>query len=376
MAELELRNVSKSFPGGVRAVRELSLRIADGEFVILVGPSGCGKSTILRMIAGLEEATSGEILMDGRRINGVEPQRREVAMVFQSYALYPHLTVFRNIAFPLRLRRMPREQIKKRVRDAAAVLGLEGHLDRMPRELSGGQRQRVALGRAMVREPRAFLFDEPLSNLDAKLRGEMRVEIARLHQRLGTTFVYVTHDQTEAMTLGQRIALLKDGLLQQFAPPEELFDRPANRFVAGFIGSPPMNFLHAEVKAAGDSVALVGNGLEIPLTDDRRKRVAGSGLSGVIMGIRAKDLSLREKPGWGRIRARFLLREMLGEEVLYYFRAEGSDHDAPPLIVKETFATSLEPDAPLTLFADPARLHLFNPRTEDSLTSNHRPDPN
>ncbi len=249
MATLELRGLRKVFPGGGVAVRDLDLRLAAGEFLVLVGPSGCGKSTVLRLVAGLETPSAGEILLDGRVVNGLEPRERDVAMVFQNYALYPHLTVERNIAFPLKMARLPRRERRRRIREAAAMLGIEELLDRKPARLSGGQQQRVALARALVRRPRLFLFDEPLSNVDAKLRGEMRAELARLHRQLGATILYVTHDQVEAMTLGQRIAVLQGGALQQVGPPEEVYRRPANRFVATFIGSPPMNLLRGSAAA-------------------------------------------------------------------------------------------------------------------------------
>ena len=242
MARLELRNLTKSF-GGKPAVRGLTLEIPEGELMVLVGPSGCGKSTVLRMIAGLEEPDSGEVWIGGRRVDGLEPRQRNVAMVFQNYALYPHMSVARNLGFPLKMAGLPRAEVDRRVREAAGALGLEDLLGRKPRSLSGGQMQRVALGRAIVREPQAFLFDEPLSNLDARMRLEMRSEIAGLHRRLGATMVYVTHDQEEAMTLGSRIAVLRDGVLQQTGAPLEVYRKPSNRFVASFIGSPPMNFV-------------------------------------------------------------------------------------------------------------------------------------
>ncbi len=243
MSRVELQNLSKSF-GKVEAVRGISLDIKDGEFVVLVGPSGCGKSTVLRMVAGLEEPDTGEILIDGQKVNELEPAERNVAMVFQNYALYPHMNVGKNIAFPLRMARLPVKEVESRVLNTAKLLGLEKLLNRKPRELSGGQMQRVALGRAMVRQPKVFLFDEPLSNLDAKMRVEMRAEIARLHKTLRTTMIYVTHDQAEAMTLGSRIAVINHGVLEQFAPPLEVYRKPVNRFVAGFIGNPSMNFIN------------------------------------------------------------------------------------------------------------------------------------
>ena len=246
MASVSLRDVTKVYAGGVTAVDRVSIDIADGEFLVLVGPSGCGKSTTLRMIAGLEEATSGDLLIAGKRVNDIAPSRRDIAMVFQNYALYPHMTVRKNLEFGLRMRRTPKAERQQRIAEAAAMLGLESLLERKPAELSGGQKQRVALGRAIVRKPAAFLFDEPLSNLDAKLRGEMRREIAALHRRLGATMIYVTHDQVEAMTLGDRLVLMKDGVVQQQGTPLEVYEGPANRFVATFIGSPAMNLFEGE----------------------------------------------------------------------------------------------------------------------------------
>src|SRR5262245_37140059 len=256
MAQVQLEQVSKVYPGGVAAVREVTLDIADGEFVALVGPSGCGKTTTLRMIAGLEDVSAGSIRIGGRVVNKVHPKDRDIAMVFQNYALYPHMTVYENMAFGLKLRKMPKDEIDRRVREAAEILNLGHLLERRPKALSGGQRQRVAVGRAIVRKPHVFLFDEPLSNLDAKLRVQMRVELKRLHDRLQTTMVYVTHDQVEAMTMGDRICVMKDGDVQQVAPPLELYHNPVNKFVAGFIGNPPMNFADVKVESKGGDIVL------------------------------------------------------------------------------------------------------------------------
>ena len=289
MASISMKNIVKQYSDGFPAVNDVSLEVADGEFVILVGPSGCGKSTLLRMIVGLEDITSGEMLIDGTRVNEKRPRDRNLAMVFQNYALYPHLSVFENIAFPLRLKNTPDAEVKELVGQAAEVLELTEHLDRKPANLSGGQRQRVAMGRAIIRQADAFLFDEPLSNLDAKLRGQMRTEIARLQRRLGITTVYVTHDQTEAMTLGDRIAVLRKGVMQQIGTPHDLYDAPANMFVAGFIGSPPMNFIPG-VTDRGRHQTPFG---DVALTVDRLKGAAGHGL--VILGIRPQhfeDLAL------------------------------------------------------------------------------------
>jgi multiple sugar transport system ATP-binding protein len=283
MGRIVLDHVSKEFPGGVQAVRDVSLEIANGEFVALVGPSGCGKTTILRMIAGLEEVTDGEITIGDRVVTDEKPKDRDIAMVFQNYALYPHMNVEQNIGFGMRLRRTPKPEVKRRVGDAAQILALFDYLDRKPAGLAGGQRQRVAIGRAMVREPQAFLMDEPLSNLDAKLRVQMRAELARLHEQLGTTIVYVTHDQVEAMTLGDRVAVLRDGVLQQLDTPQVLFHHPANLFVAGFIGSPAMNLVEATV--AGDQLSFGGHRLPVPAG---AKLETGKGGS-VILGIRPSD---------------------------------------------------------------------------------------
>src|SRR6187551_1549231 len=296
MAAIEMKNIVKKYGDGFPAVNDISIDVKDGEFMILVGPSGCGKSTLLRMIVGLEDITSGEMLIGDKLVNDLAPRDRNLAMVFQNYALYPHLSVYENIAFPLRLAKESDAEVDKKVRAAAKTLELEEHLERKPGNLSGGQRQRVAMGRAIVREAEAFLFDEPLSNLDAKLRGQMRTEISRLQKRLGITTVYVTHDQTEAMTLGHRVAVLKRGLLQQLATPRELYENPINLFVAGFIGSPPMNFMPATVE--GDSVELPFGKVEIP--PEKAEKAAGKGL--LIAGIRPEafeDASVVEKTGSG-----------------------------------------------------------------------------
>src|SRR6188472_1558024 len=280
MAAIDMRNIVKTYGDGFKAVNDVTIDVQDGEFMILVGPSGCGKSTLLRMIVGLEDITSGEMLIGDKVVNDLAPRDRNLAMVFQNYALYPHLTVYENIAFPLRLAHASEAEVDQKVREASKTLELDEHLDRKPGHLSGGQRQRVAMGRAIVRQADAFLFDEPLSNLDAKLRGQMRTEIARLQKRLGITTVYVTHDQTEAMTLGDRVAVLKRGVLQQLATPRELYTNPSNLFVAGFIGSPPMNFLPATVE--GTSVKLPFGTVKLP--PERAEKAAGKGL--LMAGIR------------------------------------------------------------------------------------------
>ena len=292
MARVELRAVNKVYPGGVSAVIDVSLEIMDREFLVLVGPSGCGKSTTLRLIAGLEEVSSGDIFIGDRRVNDVSPKDRDIAMVFQNYALYPHMTVFKNMAFGLKLRRYKKKDIRERVMQAAKTLGIEDVLDRRPKSLSGGQRQRVAVGRAIVRKPSVFLFDEPLSNLDAKLRLQMRAEISRLHGQLETTMIYVTHDQVEAMTMGDRIVVMEGGLIRQVATPTDLYQRPANRFVAGFIGSPPMNFLKGSIETGHSGLFFRSAEADFRLKVDSKHEDALSGYADkdVVMGLRPEDL--------------------------------------------------------------------------------------
>ncbi len=292
MASLSLRHINKTYPNGYVAVKDFNLEIEDKEFIIFVGASGCGKSTTLRMVAGLEEITSGELYIGDKLVNDVEPKDRDIAMVFQNYALYPHMTVYDNMAFGLKLRKVPKDEIDKMVREAARILDLEALLERKPKALSGGQRQRVAMGRAIVRNPKVFLMDEPLSNLDAKLRGQMRIEISKLHQRLGTTIIYVTHDQTEAMTLGTRIVVMSAGVVQQVDTPQVLYDSPCNLFVAGFIGSPQMNFVDATCKVKGNDVYLVAGPSEIKLAPEKAKKLVDGGYNGktVVLGIRPEDV--------------------------------------------------------------------------------------
>ncbi len=292
MAELKLKNIVKKYPNGFVAVKNFSLDIADKEFIIFVGPSGCGKSTTLRMIAGLEDISSGELWIGDKLCNTVDPKNRDIAMVFQNYALYPHMTVYDNMAFALKLRKVPKAEIDKKVKEAAKILDIDHLLDRKPKALSGGQRQRVAMGRAIVRSPKVFLMDEPLSNLDAKLRVQMRSEISKLHQRLQTTFIYVTHDQTEAMTLGTRIVVLKDGVIQQVDTPQNLYNKPQNLFVAGFIGSPQMNFINATVAKDGADVCLKFGAYSIKLPEAKAKAVLDGGYVGkeVIFGVRPEDV--------------------------------------------------------------------------------------
>jgi len=357
-----LSHVGKVYGGKYPAVRDLDLEIEDGELLVLVGPSGCGKSTVLRMIAGLEEVTTGEIRIGEKIVNDVPPRDRDIAMVFQNYALYPHMTVFDNMAFGLRRRKVPAPDVDRRVRGAAAALDIERYLDRKPRELSGGERQRVALGRALVREPSVFLFDEPLSNLDARLRVQTRAEIKRLHQRVRATMIYVTHDQVEAMTLGDRIAVLRAGVLQQIATPETLYQEPANSFVAGFIGSPPINLVTVGVTAEG-APALEVDGFRLPLPVPLADRLAPLRGQQVLIGIRPEDLAPNTASD-----VRFILRgtvevrEPLGNETLIYWKTSAGlvvsrlTGSAPPAVGTE-----------LPLAARFDALHFFDPRNERAI---------
>ncbi|MDX6442322.1 MAG: multiple sugar transport system ATP-binding protein [Gaiellaceae bacterium] len=333
MAEITFDNVSKIYDDGFRAVSDLNLDVQDGEFVVLVGPSGCGKTTALRMIAGLEEVTDGEIRIGERVVNNLPPRDRDVAMVFQNYALYPHMTVAENIGFALKLHKVPKADAKKRIAETASIIGLTDHLDRKPRQLSGGQRQRVAMGRAIVREPQVFLMDEPLSNLDAKLRVQMRAEISRIQRQLRVTTVYVTHDQVEAMTMGDRVAVMRRGLLQQFEPPQRLYETPANLFVASFIGSPAMNMLEAKIEREGDGlVARIGSAtLMLPpqLVSDRPSLVNHAGKS-IAIGIRPEALDERRNGDGGTLRGIVSAVEALGPEQLAYV-----DVEAKPVLAED-----------------------------------------
>ena len=310
---------------GVVAVQEFNLDVADKEFIVLVGPSGCGKSTTLRMVAGLEEISSGELYIDGKLMNDVAPKDRDIAMVFQNYALYPHMTVYENMAFPLKLRKRPKSEIDKAVREAAEILDITQYLDRKPKALSGGQRQRVAIGRAIVRDPKILLMDEPLSNLDAKLRNQMRAEIIKLRQKINTTFLYVTHDQTEAMTLGDRIVIMKDGFIQQIGTPQEVFDHPANLFVAGFIGTPQMNFFDAELVGRDGHYAVVLDGMTVELSENKQQRLAAKGVAGqhVTLGVRPQHISLQCESG--SVKARMDVFEMMGSEIHLHANVNGRD---------------------------------------------------
>jgi sn-glycerol 3-phosphate transport system ATP-binding protein len=353
MADVSIRNVTKRF-GKSEVIHGISCDIRDGEFIVILGPSGCGKSTLLRLVAGLEEISTGEISIEGRVVNQLEPADRDIAMVFQNYALYPHMTVYRNMAYGLKMRRMPKDEIDRRVRNAARILELSTLLDRKPRQLSGGQRQRVAMGRCIVREPKVFLFDEPLSNLDAKLRVQMRLEIRKLHEDLKITSIYVTHDQVEAMTLGDRLVVMDNGYAAQIGSPLEIYERPATIFVAGFIGSPAMNFLEADVSADGKAVVLPGT-VRIPLNGSGLPDWAGKK---VILGVRPEHLELnglRE----GGIQLRVDHVELLGADTLVHGRSGGIS-----LTVRLPDVHRIEKKATIALSVPPAKLHLFDPDTK------------
>ena len=368
MASLSLRNINKVYPNGFCAVKDFNLEIKDKEFIIFVGPSGCGKSTTLRMIAGLEEISSGELYIGDRLVNDVEPKDRDIAMVFQSYALYPHMTVEENMAFSLKLRKVPKEEIAQKVNDAAKILGLENLLDRKPKALSGGQRQRVAMGRAIVRNPKVFLMDEPLSNLDAKLRVQMRTEIAALHQRLGTTIICVTHDQTEAMTLGTRIVVMKDGIVQQVDTPQNLYDKPANLFVAGFMGSPQMNFMEGEVKVEGNAAKISFVGTDIELPDYKAKALIDGGYAGkkVVFGIRPENI-YDDEEFLSKAKAVFesevKVYELLGAEVFLYF-----DLGETPITARVEPTTKARPGDKIKVGFDVDKIHIFDKETEEKIT--------
>jgi multiple sugar transport system ATP-binding protein len=378
MASLSLRGIYKKYPGGFVAVTDVNIEIRDKEFIILVGPSGCGKSTTLRMIAGLEEISEGELYIGDRLVNDVAPKDRDIAMVFQNYALYPHMTVFDNMAFGLKLRKVPKDEIQKKVEEAAKILDLTHLLDRKPKAMSGGQRQRVAMGRAIVRQPKVFLLDEPLSNLDAKLRAQMRTEISKLHKKLGTTFIYVTHDQTEAMTLGDRIVVMKDGFIQQIDVPQNLYERPCNKFVAGFLGSPQMNFIDAELKQTVDGIYFVEFGSDgskssrgvkyqvaIPQEKENDKLSAYVNKE-VIMGIRPENIS--DDPNvimyatTGVINCDVEITEMMGAETYLYLNCEGSS-----LTARVAPTSTAKPQDTIQVVLDPMKIHLFDKETEKTI---------
>ena len=327
MANVTLKNIKKIYDKNVVAVQEFNLEIADKEFVVLVGPSGCGKSTTLRMIAGLEEISEGELFIGDRLVNDVPPKDRDIAMVFQNYALYPHMTVYENMAFGLKLRKVPKAEIDKKVREAAEILDITAYLDRKPKALSGGQRQRVAIGRAIVREPQVFLMDEPLSNLDAKLRNQMRAELIKLRQKVNTTFVYVTHDQTEAMTLGDRIVIMKDGFIQQIGTPQQVFDHPANLFVAGFIGTPQMNFFDASLEYDQDRYAIRLDRAVIALPENMQQKLRAQGTKAgpITLGIRPEHIMLTAPDQADSVPAKVDVSEMMGSELYVHVTACGKD---------------------------------------------------
>jgi multiple sugar transport system ATP-binding protein len=363
MARVLLKNLNKKYDE-THAVKDVNLEIRDREFVVLVGPSGCGKTTTLRMVAGLEEITSGEISIDGRVVNDLPPMDRDIAMVFQNYALYPHMSVYDNMAFGLKMRKFERSEIEKRVRQAAEILGIQALLERRPRQLSGGQRQRVALGRAIVRHPRVFLFDEPLSNLDAKLRVQMRVELKRLHHRLETTAIYVTHDQVEAMTLGDRVVVMKDGLVQQVGEPLELYGRPANRFVASFIGSPAMNFADVTVTNTGEGLWAESPGLRIRVPASKVDVLHRHTGQKIVLGIRPEALRVANGADASdyAFDSNVEVVEPLGNEILIDVRA-GSH----ALVARVDPATRVKVHETLRLALDPERLHFFDAKTETAL---------
>jgi multiple sugar transport system ATP-binding protein len=374
MAKVVLENLVKTFPEKngqeVRAVNGVSLAVEDRELMVLVGPSGCGKSTTLRMIAGLEEISSGSVAIDGRIVNDVPPKDRDIAMVFQNYALYPHMSVYENMAFGLKLRKLPKREIEERVREAASLLGLEPYLGRKPKALSGGQRQRVAVGRAIVRKPKVFLFDEPLSNLDAKMRVAMRMELSRLHARLGATMIYVTHDQVEAMTMGDRICVMKDGNIMQVAAPLELYNHPGNLFVAGFIGSPPMNFFRGRIRRAGERLAFAGDGgepgsIQLELTARAARAAEGRVDAPVILGIRPEDLNeaaAGAPAAQVQIEAKVELFEPMGAETYLHVRSGPSS-----FVARVRSNQSYKVNQSVRLSFDPGRVHLFDAANEEVL---------
>ena len=380
MAGLTLKNIYKKYPGGVVAVTDVNLEIRDKEFIVLVGPSGCGKSTTLRMIAGLEEISEGELFIGDRLVNDVAPKDRDIAMVFQNYALYPHMTVFENMAFGLKLRKVPKDEIKKLVEEAAKILDIAHLLDRKPKALSGGQRQRVALGRAIVRDPQVFLLDEPLSNLDAKLRAQMRTELSKLHKKLGTTFIYVTHDQTEAMTMGDRIVVMKDGYIQQVDTPTNLYQTPVNQFVAGFIGSPQMNFIDAKlIKVDGKYTVEFGTEetktakaikyyVEIPEAKVDPEVLEPLVDQEIVMGVRPECIHDEEMfvsaATTGIIDATVEVTEMMGAETYLYLNCVGI-----PLTARVSPRSTARPQDEIKVAIDPNRIHIFDKETEKTVVN-------
>jgi len=366
MAQVNLNNVSKIFPGNIEAVRNINLDVENKEFVVLVGPSGCGKSTTLRMIAGLEDVTKGEIWIGNKLVNDVPAKDRDIAMVFQNYALYPHMSVYENMSFALRLRKYPKSEIEARVNEAAEILGITKLLNRKPRELSGGQRQRVAVGRAIVRKPMVFLFDEPLSNLDAKMRVQMRTELNKLHIRLQTTMIYVTHDQTEAMTMGNRIVVIKDGIIHQVADPITLYDKPVNKFVAGFIGSPPMNFINGRIIKKDSKFFFREDGFSARIVEDMYKKLSPYEGKEIVFGIRPEDiydkLFTQEASPDNTVKAIVEIVEPMGAEVYLYIAAGKSS-----LIARVGGHDKPEVHQDIELVIDMSNAHFFNKDTEEAI---------
>lgn len=363
MSSITFKNIYKSYDKEVTVVKDFNLEIKDKEFIVLVGPSGCGKTTTLRMVAGLEKITSGELYIDDRLVNNVMPKDRDIAMVFQNYALYPHMTVYDNMAFGLKIRKMSKKEIDERIIHAAKILNIEEYLKRKPRALSGGQRQRVAIGRAIVRDPKVFLMDEPLSNLDAKLRNEMRTEILKLHKRLNTTFIYVTHDQTEAMTLGDRIVIMKDGIVQQIATPQEVYENPANSFVASFIGSPQMNLFDAELVADGDDYYIAFNGHNLELSEKNKEILKSKGIKSqlVTLGARPESIFITdETPDSYQINVD--VYELMGNEMLIH-----SKIDKDKIVIKTETRYDIKTDNIVNISFKNDKLHIFEKKTGNNL---------
>ncbi|MBP3720933.1 MAG: sn-glycerol-3-phosphate ABC transporter ATP-binding protein UgpC [Clostridia bacterium] len=372
MASVKLTDVKKVYDNNVTAVHDFNLEIQDKEFIVFVGPSGCGKSTTLRMIAGLEDISGGTLEIDGQVVNDLQPKDRDIAMVFQNYALYPHMTVYDNIAFSLRLKKVPEDEVYERVTNAAQILGITEYLTRKPRALSGGQRQRVAIGRAMVRNAKVFLMDEPLSNLDAKLRNQMRAEIIQLRHKLEMTFIYVTHDQTEAMTLGDRIVIMRDGIIEQVGTPQEVFDTPVNLFVAGFIGSPQMNFLKASLQRSGDAYSVSLLGVTLPLNPDQNAVLArkNAGDQQVILGIRPEHTAVLFAPDENAIECTIDVNEMMGSELHLHLTDKNGDNiivRLPTMDLTQEQRRSLSYGSRLFISFPAKAMHLFDPGTEKSL---------
>jgi multiple sugar transport system ATP-binding protein len=373
MAEVILEKVGKTYPNGVKAVLDANLEVKDKEFLVLLGPSGCGKTTTLRMIAGLEEITEGTIKIGGKVVNDVEPKDRDIAMVFQNYALYPHMSVYENMAFGLKLRKTPKPEIEERVREAARILGIEQLLDRKPKQLSGGQRQRVAVGRAIVRKPKVFLFDEPLSNLDAKLRVQMRAELKRLHQNLQATIIYVTHDQVEAMTMADKIVIMKDGIIQQIGDPYSVYFEPRNKFVAGFIGTPAMNFISAKLVSENGSVWVVKEDMKLLVPEDKVDKVKGLVGKDITFGIRPEDIydkmyAVAPKDEY-TVKGSVDVVEPLGSETLIHANIHGDD-----IVAKVDPKSRAAAGNKMDLVFDMSMMHLFDPETEENVLAGTHQD--